>query len=86
MSEPNTNTTEAATSPPDVKTYTFRAIPPDLHKWWKTIASAEGKTMEEIAFIALRQYIARQLNALQTGINTGIAAPVPMVDGEQGKQ
>lgn len=40
-----------------MKTYTFRSIPPDLHRAWKTVASLKSISMEDFALIAIDAYI-----------------------------
>jgi len=40
-----------------VRTYTFRNIPPNLHRAWKMCSFAASMTMEEFALIAIQEHI-----------------------------
>jgi hypothetical protein len=39
----------------DEKSYLFRNIPENVHRIWKTVASLQGKTMEEFAIDAIKK-------------------------------
>lgn len=45
------------TEKPDHKSFTFRCIPPELHKKWKIFSGLKDKSMEEVGLIAIDTYI-----------------------------
>jgi hypothetical protein len=62
----------------DLKIFTVRSIPPDLHRKWKTVCFLEGITMEQFAVEAVQEklikYFTEKPNKIRTEAEINAAA------------